>query len=351
MNKYYTHIGRIIDKVAREKGKLCIFSDNASLNYILSKIKKHSYWINHMTDVYVLQRTTLTSVVLHLYNIPISQYIKYIYKDDKKLSHFEKILRDMKFDFILMNPPYDGGLHMKFLAKAEKYAKKVVSIQPISGIRENKAFGDNLKDDIKITDVPCIFPVDIACQMFPGANIRQDLGIIVYEYGNEVRLKDISLYDNKEMVDKCLSFVKNSNDNLNNHLEADYTSGLTLKFTNGAALYGHGKISKSTFRLSAIDYNTAISTKKIGHIKRLNKIPNETIQKNIWEFYNSVYMRHWYHMCLFSEQRYDFVPFLGYKKFNKQWEEKDYKNFFIKKIGFTSDEWKLYKEEAEKLPV
>ena len=36
----------------------------------------------------------------------------------------------MKFDIVLMNPPYAGSLHLKFLEKCIEIGEKVVSVQP-----------------------------------------------------------------------------------------------------------------------------------------------------------------------------------------------------------------------------
>lgn len=41
-----------------------------------------------------------------------------------------KTHEDKKFDVILMNPPYDKNLHLKFLEKAVKIAKNTISISP-----------------------------------------------------------------------------------------------------------------------------------------------------------------------------------------------------------------------------
>ena len=37
-----------------------------------------------------------------------------------------------KFDICLMNPPYDRGLHLKFLEKVIDICDDVVTVQPIS---------------------------------------------------------------------------------------------------------------------------------------------------------------------------------------------------------------------------
>lgn len=44
---------------------------------------------------------------------------------------FAEWLRRMKFDCIVMNPPYDGSLHLKILKAVIPHAKKTINISPI----------------------------------------------------------------------------------------------------------------------------------------------------------------------------------------------------------------------------
>lgn len=37
-----------------------------------------------------------------------------------------------KFDVAIMNPPYDGNLHLRILEKVIPIADKVISISPVS---------------------------------------------------------------------------------------------------------------------------------------------------------------------------------------------------------------------------
>ena len=43
-----------------------------------------------------------------------------------------------KFDIVLMNPPYDGGMHEKFLIKCIDISNKVISVQPVNFLIGNK---------------------------------------------------------------------------------------------------------------------------------------------------------------------------------------------------------------------
>ena len=73
-----------------------------------------------------------------------------------------------KFDIAIMNPPYDGNLHLKILEKVIPIADKVVNISPIRWLQdpfaEYKKSTDWKKfEDIRkrIESVDVIDPVEI----------------------------------------------------------------------------------------------------------------------------------------------------------------------------------------------
>lgn len=63
-------------------------------------------------------------------------------RDNKNTVQIPEKLRDMKFDYIIMNPPYNDVngtmLHYKFLCKALEVAETVVSIQPATWMNQQK---------------------------------------------------------------------------------------------------------------------------------------------------------------------------------------------------------------------
>ena len=249
-----------------------------------------------------------------------------------------------------MNPPYDKGLHLKFLEKVINISDNVVSVQPISAFQKSIAYKTKLKEDIKVSDIESI-PVKEACIYFPNTGIREDLGIILVDDAASSDFSNLVLYEDSLIINKCINFVK-THDNLKNHLSLKKDKGLLIKMGYGSSFYhGNGKIMPSTFRLSAINYELATSREDVGHVIYLNNIPNDKIRRNIWEFYNSIYMRYWNYRCLFSMQEHSLIPFLGFNRYKKSWTVDDYKNFFVNEIGLTEEEWNTYKTEAEKLPV
>src|SRR5574344_1529807 len=61
----------------------------------------------------------------------------------------KEIVSMPKFDVAIMNPPYDGNLHLKILEKVIPIAEKVVNISPVLWIKrrgsaEIKRFGDTV---------------------------------------------------------------------------------------------------------------------------------------------------------------------------------------------------------------
>ena len=94
---------------------------------------------------------------------------------------------DMKFDCIIMNPPYSRNLHLKILAEAIKHLKdeksKVVNLSPVSWLQDPlaihktasdyKKFENTISKHIQSLD---LFDAKLAQQMFNSAQY-ENLGI------------------------------------------------------------------------------------------------------------------------------------------------------------------------------
>lgn len=48
-------------------------------------------------------------------------------------------INTMKFDIVLMNPPYDNGLHLVFLKKTSEISNKIISVQPCNWLYLNSS--------------------------------------------------------------------------------------------------------------------------------------------------------------------------------------------------------------------
>ena len=93
----------------------------------------------------------------------------------------------MRFDFILMNPPYERNLHLKFLEKVIKVADKTVNISPVRWLQDPLAKYKKNSDLKKYRDsiINHIEKIDFlhskkATEIFGGENVavfKSDLGI------------------------------------------------------------------------------------------------------------------------------------------------------------------------------
>ena len=103
------------------------------------------------------------------------------------LNTIDWVVKNMKFDVAIMNPPYDGNLHLKILEKVIPIADKVVNISPIRWLQDPlakyKPKKDNLpekyKNILSALESLTIIPASDANKLF---NINWgDLGIYVID--------------------------------------------------------------------------------------------------------------------------------------------------------------------------
>ena len=149
---------------------------------------------------------------------------KYTVNDFLEMNNKEVLKENggKKFDIVLMNPPYDKSLHLKFLEKTIKIADNVISIQPIDFLIaqdyeiNEKSKANIWKDLIKhINSVQRITQND-SNELF---NIDQftELGIIYSTNKNENNnhdfIKELGITDFRDILKK----IKNYKDNFKNH--------------------------------------------------------------------------------------------------------------------------------------
>lgn len=103
----------------------------------------------------------------------------------------------MRFDFAIMNPPYDRNLHLKFLEKVIKVADKTVNISPVRWLQDPFApyvkgsdlnkFENSVAKHIESLE---IIYANTATKSFDGAAFTMNLGIYTcteqggYDYKN-----------------------------------------------------------------------------------------------------------------------------------------------------------------------
>ena len=124
-----------------------------------------------------------------------------------------------KFDVVLMNPPYDRNLHLKFLEKTIEISENVVSIQPVRWITDPNAkfnkssalkkYENTIAKHIKDLE---IINDKIAEHLF-GVGFTMDLGIYNCDKDGGYNYKELSSDRLFDMI------VSKLDDTVKNHIE------------------------------------------------------------------------------------------------------------------------------------
>lgn len=138
-----------------------------------------------------------------------------------------KEIREMHFDKIIMNPPYDRSLHLKILRQVMNKADEVVNLSPIRWLQDplaemkgNRAdYGRFADIRSKITSLEVVDGKE-AEKMF-GIGLPFDLGIY-YLTGEE---KEPFKLINNSLLIKMINKIQQT-DNLNKHIVIDDMKGI-----------------------------------------------------------------------------------------------------------------------------
>jgi hypothetical protein len=115
----------------------------------------------------------------------------YLVEDWNNFEKSEEIgIKNMKFDVVIMNPPYDGNLHLKILEKVIPIADKVVNISPATWFAKHSRWK---KAFIKYNASVVGKPNNISYIEHRQAND-------IFGLGNQIARLAISLYDSKNTV-------------------------------------------------------------------------------------------------------------------------------------------------------
>ena len=172
----------------------------------------------------------------------------------------------MKFDHVVMNPPFCRNLHLKILNEAIKDSDDVVNLSPIRWLQdplaEYKRNSDWKKFEsireriesieiIKVTDAESLFNIDLPFNI--GVYHITKCGGWINTFKNHLLSK---------MVEKVIS-----TDNVNSHVVVDDLDGISLlisKFTGGCS----GRLeNENTFMMAR---------KKTYFTNKINEFTNET---------------------------------------------------------------------------
>lgn len=255
-----------------------------------------------------------------------------------------ELLKDMpKFDVAIMNPPYDGNLHLKILEKVIQNADKVVNISPSNCYTCNRL---KFSTDIPMYDkfVKTIFshctsvdPISasLASKIF---NIGQgtDIAISVYDntYTDKNYVADKFLkYDNKKL-DKsiCDKILKKCQDS---HWETFKGEGDYI--LNTSHVHGHPG-NKDFTNLLCMKYEDALKVKKTPDVRSCQfKFKTEEERKNFYNAYMNSKVIHWWNYQWKNQiiLVLKYIPYL--QDYTQPWTDKRFCEYFSI-TGYIDDE-------------
>ena len=247
-----------------------------------------------------------------------------------------------KFDVAVMNPPYDGTLHLKILEKVIPIADKVVNISPSNCYTCNRLkFSTDIPMYNKFvksifshcTSVDTISAVE-ASKIF---NIAQgtDLAISVYNntYTDENYIADKFLkYDNKilekSICDKILKKCQHS------HWETFKGTGSYV--LNTSHVHGHSG-NKDFTNLLCMNYDDALKVKKTPDARSCQfRFTTETERKNFYNAYMNSKVIHWWNYQWKNQiiLVLKYIPYMS--DYSQPWTDKRFCEYFGI-TGYISD--------------
>lgn len=302
--------------------------------------------------------------------LPEATEVKYLKELDFKET-------DMKFDCIVMNPPYQRNLHLKILAEAIKHLKDEKSVcvnlspvrwlqDPLAKYKKNcdlKRFEESVAKHIESLD---LITSDDACSLFNTTRINIQLGIYVaksvktnFDY-NRLALNPI--------LDKVIT---NMLDNMTKHIvygkPMKYACVVTL-ITGGAngatESVSHWMLEKDKAYFhndknsAGQTYKEYRDTKIWGNLKPKAEVThiefeNESERENFHNYCETTFFRYIFKTSVVDVNVHpDFLPWLGdvinprtgLKGYTGEWTDEDLYKFF----NITPEEQKTIEETMAK---
>ena len=249
---------------------------------------------------------------------------------------------DMKFDVAIMNPPYDGNLHLKILEQIISVSNIVVNISPIRWLQDPlvnykkntdyKKFENSISKKIETID---IIPVHTATDIF-NAKMPSDMGI--YLCKNNI-ISDSYKHIVNPIVNKILKqlncwpiFEANKKDgwrvripSVVNTVGGNYcrtkknlsSIGKVLYFFNGK------KDNKKWFEF----FNRNQFTKTTDEITNSIKFDNEITAKNFCESYNTKLVQYYTHYVKVDVHVHP-ETILWVEDYSQPWTDKRFCEYF-----------------------
>lgn len=270
-----------------------------------------------------------------------------IYSVDNQEKDINKILKDYegdmpKFDIAIMNPPYNGNLHLKILEKVILLADKVVNISPIRWLQDPlvnfkkstdyKKFENSISKKIESLN---IISVDTATDIF-NAKMPSDMGIYVCK--NDI---NNNLY--KQLVNPIINKILNQ---INNWpiFETNKKDGWRVRIPTVVNTVG-GNYCKTKKNLSSIGkvlyfldgkkdnkywfefYNKNQFTKTTPEITNSIKFDDEITAKNFCNTYKTKLAKYYTH-CVKVDVHVHPETILWVEDYTQPWDDKRFCEYF-----------------------
>ena len=235
------------------------------------------------------------------------------------LNTIDEIVKNMKFDVAIMNPPYDGNLHLKILEKVIPVADKVVNISPARWLQDPLAkykknsdynkFENSISKKIEnIKIIPAVQSNKIFNISFGNMAI-----LLIGKGGFDYNTFNNNVFVNK-IVNKCsLSIMDKSTK------EGSKVAILPKYF---GIINSH--LGDTTRWIS--DNFILFTTYRETYVNKLIQFETQAEVINCFNYLNSTVMRY-YAIQARENQRvpWQFVPYLD---FTKQWTDKRFCEYF-----------------------
>ena len=253
---------------------------------------------------------------------------------------------NMNFDHIIMNPPYNGSLHLKILKEAMQHSKEIVNLSPanqmFSGVRLIKDHSEIKKNPElvqHIQDVDLIKPEE-ASAMF-GASFAGPLMLIHYDLTKEGKdYKEFNIIPNnfRSIFDKTVRAV----------YEGKYTSLWSIikegdcpkdKFSLTCPEV-HGNQGQSDWaEITSKNYEKALASKQRWgwHLE----FDTEEERKNCWECWHL--KSHMFIHSLIKADNFNMYQWLPALDYAHPWTDEMLYEYF----GLTEDEVKEIEQDIK----
>ena len=259
---------------------------------------------------------------------------------DELVNLMNRNTNKMKFDHIIMNPPYCRNLHLKILNEAINHSDDIVNLSPIRWLQDPLAEYKRNSDFKKFTEIrERIENIDVisaheATDLF-GASIWADLG--VYNLNKDGSFDTHSLLKHLWFVNKVILKVK---DSVKDHSTREGVCDFSKPYIKISGLHGH-QGNKDFYEFASPRLDVAKSKKTSC---RQHTVNFETEEESI-NFFNSLQTKFYkfINVCIKRDMEipWQYTPWLD--DYTHQWTDDDLYQYF----ELTDDEIKIIESEIK----